>query len=131
MTSYIAFSKNVSVGMSSVFSTQKQEPGLGRKLKVIANMGYYFFRSGKCKHDFELFSANPDLESASRTWNMLDDKLCDPVVWSVSKSVGTNKVLHVKKLLPPITLESINQLPNMDNEQIEEPLDPSNLFKLG
>ena len=77
-------------------------------------MNYYFFSSEECKDTFELFLANPDLASASYTWNLLETKMGSAVIRSVTPTVGTSVLLNLQKELPPITLENIDSLPKLD-----------------
>lgn len=85
-----------------------------------ASLAYYEVREDKRLQQMDMFKANPDLQTAINSWNIIEQFGAKQILEKTFPKIKNHWVIHIPKLEERLTLENIDK---------ELPAYPDNIFQ--
>ena len=108
---------NVGYAALSKASENKDNSELIFKAKSGMLLAYYFFNTEKANHQSMRFLIKPDLTVTQKIWNILETKEISTAMKVIIPYIKYCKKFYFKRTKKPITMEEINNLTNIINNE--------------
>ena len=108
---------NVGYAALSKASENKDNSELMFKAKSGMLLAYYFFNTEKANHQSMRFLIKPDLTVTQKIWNILETKEISTAMKVIIPYIKYCKKFYFKRTKKPITMEEINNLTNIINNE--------------
>ena len=108
---------NVGYAALSKASENKDNSELMFKAKSSMLLAYYFFNTEKANHQSMRFLIKPDLTVTQKIWNILETKEISTAMKVIIPYIKYCKKFYFKRTKKPITMEEINNLTNIINNE--------------
>ena len=108
---------NVGYAALSKASENKDNSDLMFKAKSGMLLAYYFFNTEKANHQSMRFLIKPDLTVTQKIWNILETKEISTAMKVIIPYIKYCKKFYFKRTKKPITMEEINNLTNIINNE--------------
>lgn len=113
MMSQKHFTSNVQTGLAGISKSSTYNEGFKKNVMALSYLAVYNFFGSKRETQSTFFAANPDVETSAMIWNLLDDYKVKALFDRFLTYNETRMLVHVPKLDTKITLENINDLPDL------------------
>ena len=103
----IRVSKYLDTGVAAAGRSTNFKNKVGSFLVHQCLQVYYLCSPEKRQKQNKFIKANPSIETALKVWNQLEKTEARPLMVTILPSINVSHILHIPKLLEPITLENV------------------------